>query len=167
MKKQLRELFHVVIIVGSFSLLHQFFRVCFGVDGLQELMERMFNYILGPLQNGLGAGLIVILLTHGLWFFGIHGHNMLDTVIKQHFADATAGIFSKTMQDVFVLLGGTGAMLCLVVALLLFAKKKGDSVILRGWRHRQLHLILVNRVVWYSDHIKSTFCCAVYACSTC
>lgn len=114
-----------VIIVGSFSLLHQFFRVCFGVDGLQELMERMFNYILGPLQNGLGAGLIVILLTHGLWFFGIHGHNMLDTVIKQHFADVTAGIFSKTMQDVFVLLGGTGAMLCLVVALLLFAKKKG------------------------------------------
>ena len=95
-----------MIIVGSFSLLHQFFRVGFGVDGLQELMERMFNYILGPLQNGLGAGLIVILLTHGLWFFGIHGHNMLDTVIKQHFADATAGICSKTMQDVFVLLGG-------------------------------------------------------------
>ena len=50
---------------------------------------------------------------------------MLDTVIKQNFSDITAGIFSKTMQDVFVLLGGVGAVLCLVIAILLFAKKKG------------------------------------------
>lgn len=113
-----------VIIIGFFSLLHQFFDVCFGVDGVQELIEQMFNYLLTPMKNGLGSGLIVIFLTHGLWFLGFHGHNMLDTVIKQHFTDVTAGIFSKTMQDVFVLLGGAGAMLCLVIAILLFARKK-------------------------------------------
>ena len=113
-----------VIIIGFFSLLHQLFHVCFGVDGIQELMEQIFNYLLTPIKNGLGSGLIVIFLTHGLWFLGFHGHNMLDTVIKQHFTDVTAGIFSKTMQDVFVLLGGTGAMLCLVTAILLFARKK-------------------------------------------
>ncbi len=113
-----------VIIIGFFSLLHQFFDVCFGVDGVQELIEQIFNYLLTPMKNGLGSGLIVIFLTHGLWFLGFHGHNMLDTVIKQHFTDVTAGIFSKTMQDVFVLLGGTGAMLCLVIAILLFARKK-------------------------------------------
>lgn len=90
-----------VIIIGFFALLHQFFSVIFGVDGVQELMEQMFNHLLAPMKNGLGAGLIVIFLTHGLWFFGLHGHNMLDTVIKQHFADVTAGIFSKTMQDVW------------------------------------------------------------------
>ncbi len=113
-----------VIIIGFFSLLHQFFSVCFGVDGVQELMEQIFNYLLTPMKNGLGSGLLVIFLTHGLWFLGCHGHNMLDTVIKQHFTDVTAGIFSKTMQDVFVLLGGAGAMLCLVTAILLFARKK-------------------------------------------
>ncbi len=113
-----------VIIIGFFSLLHQLFNVCFGVDGIQELMEQIFNYLLTPIKNGLGSGLIVIFLTHGLWFLGFHGHNMLDTVIKQHFTDVTAGIFSKTMQDVFVLLGGAGAMLCLVTAVLLFARKK-------------------------------------------
>lgn len=113
-----------VIIIGFFSLLHQLFHVCFGVDGIQELMEQIFNYLLTPIKNGLGSGLIVIFLTHGLWFLGFHGHNMLDTVIKQHFTDVTAGIFSKTMQDVFVLLGGAGAMLCLVTAILLFARKK-------------------------------------------
>lgn len=48
-EEAIEEIIPAVIIVGSFSLLHQFFRVCFGVDGLQELMERMFNYILGPL----------------------------------------------------------------------------------------------------------------------
>ncbi|MBU5430537.1 EAL domain-containing protein [Kineothrix sp. MSJ-39] len=114
-----------VIIIGFFVLLRQILYVAFGVNGLQELLEMLFNFLLKPLKNGLGAGLIVILLTHGLWFFGIHGHNMLDAVIKQNFTDVTAGIFSKTMQDVFVLLGGAGAMLCLLIAILLFAKKKG------------------------------------------
>lgn len=114
-----------LIITGLFALLHQFFEVLFGVSGLQELMEKWFDALLEPLQDGLGAGMVVILFTHGLWFFGIHGHNMLDVVIKQNFSDVTAGIFSKTMQDVFVLLGGTGATLCLVIAIVLFARKKG------------------------------------------
>ena len=114
-----------VVIIGFFVLLRQVIYVLFGVYGLQELLEIVFNFLLKPLKNGVGAGLIIILLTHSLWFFGIHGHNMLDTVIKQNFADVTAGIFSKTMQDVFVNLGGTGAALCLVIAILLFAKKKG------------------------------------------
>lgn len=114
-----------VVIIGFFVLLRQVIYVLFGVYGLQELLEIVFNFLLKPLKNGVGAGLIIILLTHSLWFFGIHGHNMLDTVIKQNFTDVTAGIFSKTMQDVFVNLGGTGAALCLVIAILLFAKKKG------------------------------------------
>ena len=114
-----------VVIIGFFVLLRQVLYVAFGVNGLQELLENLFNFLLKPLKNGLGAGLIVILLTHILWFFGIHGHNMLDVVIKQNFTDVTAGIFSKTMQDVFVLLGGTGAVLSLVIAILLFTKKKG------------------------------------------
>ena len=100
-----------VVIIGFFVLLRQVIYVMFGVYGLQELLEILFNFLLKPLKNGVGAGLIIILLTHSLWFFGIHGHNMLDTVIKQNFTDVTAGIFSKTMQDVFVNLGGTGAAL--------------------------------------------------------
>lgn len=113
------------VIIGFFSLFQILLQVLFGVNGLQELVERFFDTLLKPLHSGLGAGVVVILLTHGLWFFGIHGHNMLDTVIKQNFSDITAGIFSKSMQDVFVLLGGTGAVLSLVIAILLFAKKKG------------------------------------------
>lgn len=113
------------VIIGFFALFQILLQVLFGVNGLQELVERFFDTLLKPLHSGLGAGVVVILLTHGLWFFGIHGHNMLDTVIKQNFSDITAGIFSKSMQDVFVLLGGTGAVLSLVIAILLFAKKKG------------------------------------------
>lgn len=114
-----------VIIIGFFALLHQLFYHGLHVSGLQELMENMFNALLQPLQNGLGSGLLVIFLTHGLWFFGIHGHNMLAQVIKQNFLDVSAGIYSKTMQDVFVLMGGAGAALCLVVAIFVAAKKKG------------------------------------------
>lgn len=107
-----------------FALFHQMLCIFFRVNGLQELFEKGINYALQTIPNGLGAGALVVFVTHFLWFFGIHGHNVLDVVIRQNFSDVTAGIFSKTMQDVFVIMGGTGAMLCLVIAILLFSKKK-------------------------------------------
>ncbi|MGN0153410.1 MAG: PTS sugar transporter subunit IIC/EAL domain-containing protein [Lachnospiraceae bacterium] len=113
-----------IFILLFFALFHQLLRIIFDVNGLQELMERVVNHVLQSFDNGLGAGVAVVFITHFLWFFGMHGHNVLDVVIKQNFTDVTAGIFSKTFQDVFVIMGGTGAVLCLVIAILLFAKKK-------------------------------------------
>lgn len=113
-----------VIIVVFFALLRQLFQVAFGVDGVQDLLEILVERFLTAFDNGLWAGISVILVTHLMWFFGIHGNNVLDAVIKQNFTDISVGIYSKTFQDVFIIFGGCGAILCLVIAILLVSKKK-------------------------------------------
>ncbi|WP_143477995.1 PTS transporter subunit EIIC, partial [Clostridioides difficile] len=67
-----------------------------------------------------------------MWFFGIHGSNVLDTVAKNLFENSMAinlnlvhnnqlppEIFTKTFFDTMVLLGGCGSLLCLVIAIFL------------------------------------------------
>lgn len=120
----LKGIYPAIVILGFFAIFRQFLHLAFHADGLQELLEQVLNHAVSSIDSNFGDGFAVILVTHLLWFFGIHGHNVLDVVIKQNFEDITVGIFSKTFQDVFVLLGGTGATLCLVIAILLFARKK-------------------------------------------
>lgn len=112
------------VIILSFALFHQFLSLVFHVNGLQELLEIAFNHLIAALGNNFVSGLVIVIVTHLLWLFGIHGHNVLDTVIKSNFQDIHVGIFNKSMQDVFILMGGSGVVLCLVVAILLFAKNK-------------------------------------------
>lgn len=113
-----------VVILGVFAIFHMILQVIFHVNGLQELLEHAADYLINSINSNFGSGIAVVITTHVLWFFGIHGHNVLDVVIKQNFEDITVGIFSKTFQDVFVLIGSTGSMLCLVIAILLFARRK-------------------------------------------
>ncbi len=113
-----------VIILASFSVFYQILRVGCGVNSIQELMEMGVNRFLASFDNGLGAGISVLLVTHIMWFFGIHGNHVLDAVIKQNYTAIDAGIYSKTFQDVFAIMGGCGATLCLVITILLFSKKK-------------------------------------------
>lgn len=113
-----------VIILGFFSIFYQILRAGCGVNSIQELMEMGVNRFLASFDNGLGAGISVLLVTHIMWFFGIHGNHVLDAVIKQNYTAIDVGIYSKTFQDIFAIMGGCGSTLCLVIAILLFSKKK-------------------------------------------
>lgn len=71
------------------------------------------------------AGIATLFLTHLLWFFGFHGGNIIDVVVKENFAVIdSAEIYSKSFQDVFTIFGGCGSVLRLVIAILLFSKKR-------------------------------------------
>ena len=111
-------------ILFVFNLFHQVLYVTSGVNGVQELFELGVNRLFGSIDNNFWSGILIIVETHIFWFFGVHGNNVLDVVIKQNFSDVSVGIFSKSFQDVFVIMGGTGVMICLVIAVLLFAKTK-------------------------------------------
>ncbi len=120
----IQGIFPAIAILGFFALFKQLLQITFGSNGLQEVFEANVNHLLQFIDNGLAEGLILVIIIHIVWFFGIHGNNMLDVVMKQNFEDITAGIFSKTFQDVFVIMGGTGSVLCLVISILLFSKNK-------------------------------------------
>ncbi|WP_172623355.1 PTS sugar transporter subunit IIC/EAL domain-containing protein [Arabiibacter massiliensis] len=85
----------------------------------------------------LGSGLLYLLMNNVMWFFGIHGGNMLDGVAQSVFVPGTAAnaaalvaggepvqIVTKTFMDVFASIGGAGALLSLLVAILLFGRRR-------------------------------------------
>lgn len=99
------------------------------------LFLRLFEHM----GNGLCSILLYILLSHVLWFFGIHGTNTLEAVSRRLFESEVAvnqgmiaqglvptRIFSKTFLDTFVFMGGSGCALCLILALFLAARKKNN-----------------------------------------
>ena len=70
------------------------------------------------------GGLLIMLLESVLWLFGIHGGNVLDSLLTSQtgaFAFSGGQIMSKPFVDTFVLMGGCGTTSCLLIALLLFS----------------------------------------------
>lgn len=113
-----------ILIIGAFVAIRWMFIGVFGVNSIQELLESLADQLILSVDYNFGEGLAVLLLVHILWFFGIHGNNVLDPIVENNFTEVGSEIFNKTFQDTFVILGGSGAVLCLVVAILLFARKK-------------------------------------------
>lgn len=93
----------------------------------------------GDNANSLGFALLYATLTQVLWFFGVHGPNMLHTVQEKVLIPATdanfqaiaighepTNIFTSQFFDFFVRMGGSGSTLCLIFALL-FASRSLNS----------------------------------------
>ncbi|HDR6766983.1 TPA: PTS cellobiose transporter subunit IIC [Bacillus cereus] len=109
--------------------------------------EYIFNTLQVPLQGLAGtlpSAIVIALLVHVLWFFGLHGPNIVGGIIEplylpalekniKLFQDGTSAfdvpnIVTKPFFDTFVYLGGSGATLAFLVVVLIVAK----SAQLRG-----------------------------------
>lgn len=103
------------------------------------LIVRFFGWMFSGMGDGLGSALLFVFLEGFLWFFGIHGSNALGTINGNIFVPATdanvaayaAGespthIFTKTMLDAYTMNGGCGMTLALLIAILLFSKRKSN-----------------------------------------
>ncbi len=81
-------------------------------------------------QNYISA-LIIILTTHILWFLGIHGGNVIMDAMSSASpllsTTSTVSIFTKEFFDIYVYLGGAGATMGLLLALLLVGKKSSEN----------------------------------------
>lgn len=126
-------------LVVTIAFLVNFFITRFlHVQGFEAMMQQTMNGLFNMIQNHSIKAIMFILVTSLLWFFGLHGSNVLEGValnifvdgaaINQQFAGAIGGtqIFTKTFYNVFVMMGGCGATLSLVFAMLLFSKHKNN-----------------------------------------
>lgn len=125
----------VVLIV--FSLIRIILEAC----GFNSVIEMITKLVMQPLESvgtGLPAILIVILLEQILWFFGLHGFNIVWGVVSalwlpiflknvSLYADthsfAGIGIAPNTMTNVYAMIGGSGATFGLLIAILIFCRK--------------------------------------------
>jgi len=107
-----------------------------GIENIHESFYKSFESIFFEPESSLKNALVFITLIHSLWFLGIHGSNMLESVTQSVFVpclqsnielvasgQAPVHIFTKEFFDIFVLMGGSGTTLCLVVAFLLRSRK--------------------------------------------
>ncbi|CAM4062257.1 PTS lactose transporter subunit IIC [Bacillus manliponensis] len=106
-----------------------------------SIHQMVFETIQMPLQGlaaTLPSAIIVALLVHVLWFFGLHGPNILGGIIDpiylpalekniKQFGEGVSAfdvpyIFTKPFFDVFIYMGGSGATLAFLVAIFIVAK---------------------------------------------
>ncbi|EOS8272535.1 TPA: PTS cellobiose transporter subunit IIC [Bacillus cereus] len=142
-------------VMKSFAALVPAFVILTGIAGVQlavklagtSVHEYIFNTLQVPLQGLAGtlpSAIFIALLVHVLWFFGLHGPNIVGGIIEplylpalekniKLFQDGTSAfdvpnIITKPFFDTFVYLGGSGATLAFLVVVLIVAK----SAQLRG-----------------------------------
>lgn len=128
-------LFPAMITVSIFGLIITLFQAA----GVTDLVSSFYKLVQQPfmgLANSYPAALILAFVSSFLWFFGLHGANIIDPFMQTINAPAIeanvraleAGdkipyIVNKPFFDAFVNLGGTGATIGLVVAIFLVARK--------------------------------------------
>jgi PTS system cellobiose-specific IIC component len=104
---------------------------------VQNIMELVMNTVQKPLMglaNTLPGALTVAFFNHFLWFFGLHGSNILEPLMQSLYLPAlvenAAGtgsfIVTKPFFDAFVYMGGSGTTIALLAAIFFASKRRKD-----------------------------------------
>lgn len=121
-----------IAIAAVFNLL---IGLLFSVSSLQVLFIMGADLFFAHMGPSLLSGALFVLFNSVMWFFGVHGSDVLEGVSQSVFvpglamnqaAEIPTVIFTKEFFDVFALMGGCGATFSLLIALLLFSRHVGN-----------------------------------------
>lgn len=125
------------ITVTMFAAVNVIIMRVFKTSGIVALFTNAINSVFFPMGRSFLSAMLVCVLSSVMWFFGIHGTNIFSPVLNQLFDPAVginmelvaAGgapteIFTRQFLGIFVLMGGCGTAICLLLAILLFSKRK-------------------------------------------
>lgn len=128
------------ITILFFAVLNYAIVSLFSVSGMHELFTVTANSVFSGINNKLLSGYLFVFISSMLWFFGMHGSNVLEGVMQKQFsgllsvnqANIKAGaeaaeILAKPFFDSFVLMGGCGTAFSLLFALLIFSKRQNNK----------------------------------------
>lgn len=116
----------MAVCVSVFALGNLLLQTFFHQGNLNDLISGLLFEAFGNLRHEPANGVVFLLLLDLLWIFGIHGGNALDPVAQTVFAggEAACGVITKSFLDNFATIGGSGATLCLLLALLLSSRRR-------------------------------------------
>ena len=126
-------------IYSLFNYTFVFFVAYFATIGLNLAIDYfVYNFLVNfnPLQNDLPDIVTLAIrnfMVDVLWFLGIHGEHTINGIFgkeilfKQMYENLTYGEFNR----IFVLLGGAGVGLGLLISLILYAKEKTIKTIVK------------------------------------
>ena len=135
--RMLSTLFPILCVAIVFALINQVVISLSEMDSFRSLLAEGFNLLFVQLPDGFFKGFFFVFLSSLLWFFGIHGSDTLETVMQTHFVPgltanqaavaagtAPSAVLTKEFFDCFVLMGGCGATICLLIAILIFSRNR-------------------------------------------
>lgn len=135
----IRAILPSAVVLFVFTFGNNLLMYLFGTDSFHTLIQQLFLSLFGKVGEGLPCSLLYVMLSSVLWLLGIHGSDVLEGVNQSIFLPAVeanvnalaAGqaptiIFTKSFFDIFVLMGGCGSTLCLLIAILLFSRRRSN-----------------------------------------
>lgn len=113
-----------VLTLAFFCALKLLVTRVLGVPGLQAGASAGLARLLGSVNSPVWKSLLYVFFSQLLWFFGINGSAVLEDAAGALFGPgASSAVLSRSFFDAFVLIGGGGALLCLILDLLLTRRK--------------------------------------------
>lgn len=118
------------------GILYRIWNQTVGVPFSLWIMQRIQEPLL-DLSQGYWAVFIIVLLIHVLWFFGLHGANIMGPILQTTYGVAQLEnvtafaegspiphLWVSSSFEAYVWPGGAGASLVLIIAILIFSKRK-------------------------------------------
>lgn len=137
LNRMLSTIFPITIVVLIFAFVNAIITLVFDVESFHKLYINILNSLFYSGEVGFFKGFFFVLLSSILWFFGIHGSDALEGVMERYFTPGLAQnqeilasggvpniILTKEFFDCFVMIGGCGSALCLLIAILIFSKNR-------------------------------------------
>lgn len=123
---------HIVLpflaVIFCFTVINYLITVCFHVQSVQHLFMKAVDAVFMKMHRSYFSGLLFLVMISFMWWFGIHGNNVLNQVAEDMFTAIIPGeIVSKSFIDTFVNMGGTGCMIGLLLAMLIFGKRSSTK----------------------------------------
>lgn len=113
------------ITVGSFALIQYVLTAITGEETLHALFSKMAYEAFEGTGNNFISAFLYTLLVHVFWALGFHGSHMLETVAIDNFSAVGENIvFSKSFLDTYVMMGGCGTTICILIGIFLFSRQK-------------------------------------------
>lgn len=134
-------LFPVMLSVFCVSSINGIISMTSG-KGIDEWIYTALSFLFSAADGGgLIGTLFLVFGIHIFWFFGIHGGNVMDSIMVSAFGenfvhntnlyalnhnafDNQLAIISKGFLDTFVFMGGAGTSLCIIIAVLIIARSR-------------------------------------------
>ncbi|MFV0556017.1 MAG: PTS sugar transporter subunit IIC [Lactovum sp.] len=129
-------LFPIAIGLIIFSVGEFIFEMIFNISTYQAIFT-MVQVPLGKIVQGLPGVLFLMFISQTFWMFGIHGNQMIKPVrepllldaINQNMDAFSAGkeipnIVTMPFWDIYGTVGGSGVTLGLIIAIIIFSKRK-------------------------------------------
>lgn len=134
----------MVIVVTLFAVLDLVMINLFHATSILELFTRFGHAIFANAGRSLSTTILYEVILNLMWFFGIHGGDALEYVTENVFNTAVqinaeqiaqglpaTDIYNGSFLNVFVAMGGCGTVICLLIAILLFSKRRSNRQLAR------------------------------------